>query len=383
MKINLFDLEDIRVNLLPLTYTRPVAEIRVGILKISEKWQQYGFQVGFLTEEYLATKYRAAETNLIVNGALCPDPALVAAISALKPGQQLMAGELSLATYGEAKEEVVYEEEFALIAQPWDIFKQNKAQIEADFPLVTQGRQSQPITDAHTVVYGAENLFIEKGADIRAAVINAENGPVYIGRNARVDEGALIRGAFALCEGGHVAMGAKIRENSTLGPYAKVGGEVKNSVIFGHSNKGHDGFLGNSVVGEWCNLGAATNTSNLKNNYRPVKLWSYARRDFVNTGQQFCGLIMGDHAKCGINTLFNTGTVIGVGANLFGSGFPANFVPSFSWGGVGGFTTFQAEKFYELATEVMRRKSREFDEQEKQIIAAVFAHSKDLRIWEN
>ena len=383
MQINLFDPEDIRVNLLPLTYTRPVAEIRVGILKISEKWQQYRFQVGFLTEEYLATKYQTAETSLIVNGALCPDPALVAAIKALKPGQQLMAGELSLATYGEAKEEVTYEEEFTLIAQPWDIFKQNKAQIEADFSLLTQGRQSQPITDAHTVVYGAENLFIEKGAAIRAAVINAENGPVYIGRNARVDEGALIRGAFALCEEGHVSMGAKIRENSTVGPYAKVGGEVKNSVIFEHSNKGHDGFLGNSVVGEWCNLGAATNTSNLKNNYRPVKLWSYAQRDFVNTGQQFCGLIMGDHAKCGINTLFNTGTVVGVGANLFGSGFPANFVPSFSWGGAGGFTTFQAEKFYELATEVMKRKSKEFDEHEKQIIEAIFAHSKDLRIWEN
>ena len=383
MQINLFDPEDIRVNLLPLTYTRPVAEIRVGILKISEKWKQYGFQVGFLTEGYLATKYRTVETSLIVNGALCPDPAVVTAIRALKPGQQLMAGELSLATYGEAKEEVTYEEEFALIAQHWDIFKQNKAQIEADFPLVTRGRQSESITDAHTVVYGAENLFIEKGADIRAAVINAENGSVYIGRNARVDEGALIRGAFALCEGGHVSMGAKIRENSTVGPYAKVGGEVKNSVIFGHSNKGHDGFLGNSVVGEWCNLGAATNTSNLKNNYRPVKLWSYAKRSFVNTGQQFCGLIMGDHAKCGINTLFNTGTVVGVGAHLFGSGFPANFVPSFSWGGAGGFTTFQPGKFYELATEVMRRKSKEFDEQEKQIIAAVFAHSKDLRIWEN
>lgn len=209
MQINLFDPEDIRVNLLPLSYTRPVAEIRVGILKISEKWQQYGFQVGFLTEQYLATKYRTAETSLIVNGALCPDPALVAAIKALKPGQQFMAGELSLATYGEAKEEVTYKEEFTLIAQPWDIFKQNKAQIAADFPLVTQGCQSQPITDAHTIVYGAENLFIEKGAAIRAAVINAENGSVYIGRNARVDEGALIRGAFALCEGGACSYGSQ------------------------------------------------------------------------------------------------------------------------------------------------------------------------------
>lgn len=382
MQINLFDPQEIRVSLLPFSYTRPVAEIRLGILKISEKWQQYGFQTGFVTEAYLSAKYGAIDSQISVNGALCPDQALVNAINQLSAGQRLMSGNEVLAVNGEAAEEVTFEGEVTIIRNPWDIFRLNRAQIIADFPLVTKGKTSQPVNDPHTVVYGAENLFIEEGASIRAAIINAEDGPVYIGKNAQVHEGAIIKGAFALCESSHINMGAKIKGDTTIGPFSKVGGEVGNSVIFGYSNKGHDGYLGNSVIGEWCNLGADTNTSNLKNNYASVKLWNYAKGGFANTGLQFCGLMFGDHAKCGINTMFNTGTVVGVGANIFGSGFPRNFVPSFSWGGASGFITFQPRKFYEVATAVMQRRSMEFDEQEKTIIDKVFELSGEYRIWD-
>ena len=382
MQVNLFDPEQIRINLFPFTFTRPVAEIRVGILKISEKWQAYGLDVGFETADYLQKKYPSETTGLKVNGALCPTPALLEAISGLNEGEKLVKGETLLAEHGTANKEIAFDGEVRIIHQPWDIFANNREQIEADFEKITAGRTSAKIDDPHTIVYGAENLFIEEGAKIRASIINAEGGKVYIGKNAQVHEGSLIKGAFALCEGSHVNMGAKIKGDTTVGPYSKVGGEVSNSVIFGYSNKGHDGFLGNSVVGEWCNLGADTNTSNLKNNYAQVKLWSYSKGGFANTGLQFCGLMMGDHAKCGINTMLNTGTVVGVGSNIFGSGFPRNFVPSFSWGGASGFTTFQLRKFYDVAKAVMQRRGMEFDEVESDIIKAVFEQTGKYRIWE-
>ncbi|HEY9117811.1 MAG TPA: glucose-1-phosphate thymidylyltransferase, partial [Roseivirga sp.] len=200
--------------------------------------------------------------------------------------------------------------------------------------------------------------------------------------NAQVHEGAIISGAFALCESSHVNMGAKIKGDTTIGPHSKVGGEIGNSVIFGYSNKGHEGYMGNSVLGEWCNLGADTNTSNLKNNYAMVKLWDYATGRFADTGLQFCGLMMGDHSKCGINTMFNTGTVVGVGANIFGAGYPRNFVPSFSWGGATGFVTFQLRKFAEVAEAVMHRRHMEYDQVEQDIIKHVFDTSAAYRIWE-
>ena len=232
-------------------------------------------------------------------------------------------------------------------------------------------------------MYGKENLFIEEGATIRAAILIAENGPIYIGKNAQVHEGAIIKGSFALCEGSHVNIGAKIKGDTTIGPFSKVGGEIGNSVIFGNSNKGHDGYLGNSVIGEWCNLGADTNTSNLKNNYADVKVWNYPKGGFKSTGQMFCGLTMGDHSKCGINTMFNTGTVVGVGANIFGAGFPRNFVPSFSWGGAAGFTTFQLKKVYEVAEKVMQRRHTKFDTTEKDILDKIFELTAQYRVWEN
>ena len=270
-----------------------------------------------------------------------------------------------------------------MITQPWEIFGHNREQIIADFALLTDGRTSADITDPHTIVYGRENLFIEEGASIRAAIINAEDGPVYIGKNAQIHEGAIIKGAFSLGESSHVNMGAKIKGDTTIGPHSKVGGEISNAVIFGFTNKGHDGFLGNSVIGEWCNLGADTNTSNLKNNYASVKLWSYSNNRFANTGLQFCGLMMGDHAKCGINTMFNTGTVVGVGSNIFGAGFPRNFVPSYAWGGASGFTTFQLRKFYEVAAAVMQRRGLELDDIEKNILSTIFDNTTPNRVWEN
>ncbi|HEY4652195.1 MAG TPA: GlmU family protein, partial [Pontibacter sp.] len=380
MDIILFDDPTIRQNLLPLTFTRPVAEIRVGILTIAEKWQKYAeAATSYLTQPYLQQKYsqQPAAQHVYVNGAACPNEALVTQIKGLKAGEAIYSGNQLLALHtGEQQLATIEEllnytpgtklevENCTTIKEVWEIFTQNGAQIRADFSLLTKGRQSQPVNDRYTIVYSEENIFIEEGAKIRAAVLNAEDGPIYIGKNAQVQEGALIKGPFALCEGSHVNMGAKMRGDVTVGPQSKVGGEVSASVILGYSNKGHDGFLGNSVLGEWCNLGADTNTSNLKNNYAQVKLWNYSKGGFKNTGQQFCGLIMGDHSKCGINTMFNTGTVVGVGANIFGSGFPRNFIPSFSWGGAAGFETFQLRKVYEVAEKVMERRHKVLDETE-------------------
>jgi UDP-N-acetylglucosamine diphosphorylase/glucosamine-1-phosphate N-acetyltransferase len=383
MNIILFDDPSIRRSLLPLTYTRPVAAIRIGILTIAEKWaKQFGENPSYLTEDYLSIKYPTVieDSNLFINGALCPEEKLVAAIRKLGVGEALyrndqllavVSKELNLSDLSSFKS-IEHPTEVSLIDQPWKIFKQNAAQIKADFKVITKGRSSANITDLHTIVYGKENVFIEEGASIKATIINAENGPVYIGKNAQVHEGAIIKGPFALCEGSHVNMGAKIKGDTTIGPYSKVGGEISNSVIFGYSNKGHDGFLGNSVIGEWCNLGADTNTSNLKNNYDNIKIWNYEKGGFKDTGEQFCGLIMGDHSKSGINTMFNTGTVVGVSANVFGAGFPRTFIPSFSWGGASGLTTFIIKKADEVATRVMARRNLDYTEDEAAIMHHIF-----------
>lgn len=393
MNIILFDDAVIRKSLLPLTYTRPVAEIRIGILKISEKWAKHlDSNVSFQTEEYLSRKFikETAEENLFINGALCPNEKLLQAISKLVLGEVLTKdGQLLAAKCTELNEEnndslkqIDYTQEAILIDEVYKIFKQNASQLELDFKLITKGRTSANITDLHTIVYGKENLFIEEGASIKAAIINAENGPVYIGKNCHIHEGAIIKGSFAMCEGSHVNMGAKIKGDTTIGPFSKVGGEVSNSILLGYSNKGHDGFLGNSIVGQWCNLGADTNTSNLKNNYDSVKLWNYEKGGFKNTGEQFCGLIMGDHSKAGINTMFNTGTVVGVSANIFGSGFPRNFLPSFSWGGAAGLTTFQKNKADEVAEKVMARRNIEYSEIDKAIMQHIFEGTAQYRIWD-
>ncbi len=388
MNLILFDEPTIRVNLLPFTFTRPVGDIRIGIVTIREKWEKhFGTTASFLTEEYLQKKFPVGTgtDTWLINGALCPDEKIVTAILLLQPGQCLVQNDTVLAARSSTIEiptkqnSIEYTALITLIDQPWKIFQHNAVQIKSDFALITKGRKSVPIQDKHTILYGAENIFIEYGANIKAAVLNAESGPIYIGKNAVVQEGALIRGSFALCEGSVVSMGAKIKGDSTIGPHCKVGGEISNSVLFGHSNKSHDGFLGNSVLGEWCNLGADTNTSNLKNNYDNVNLWSYAKRGFVNTGLQFCGLMMGDHSKCGINTMFNTGTVVGVSANVFGDGYPRNFIPSFSWGGAAGFVPYQLTKAYETAERVMSRRHVELTEVDKEILKHIFDSTEELK----
>jgi len=393
MNIVLFDQPEIRASLLPFTFTRPVSGVRVGILTITEKWEKWlDTKVSHQTEQYLSNKYNliTKDDNLFINGAACPSADLVSKIKTLQSGERITKNGLTIAARTDAKSinrtpdftSEEYPDDVTIICNPWDIYKINAAQIKIDFDLITKGRTSMKIDDPHTIIYGGENLFVEEGAHIRAAIINAENGPVYIGKNAQVHEGAIIKGSFALCEGSHVNMGAKIRGDTTIGPHSKVGGEVSNSVIFGNANKGHDGFLGNSVIGEWCNLGADTNTSNLKNNYADVKIWNYEKGGFKNTGEMFCGLMMGDHSKCGINTMFNTGTVVGVGANIFGSGFPRNFIPSFSWGGAAGFTTFQIRKVYEVAEKVMGRKGLNLNEIEKSILEQISQDTAQYRVWE-
>lgn len=387
MNIVLFDDPYIRTSLLPLTFTRPVAEIRVGILKISEKWEKRFDKVSFKTQNYLNAKYpqTASSDTLFVNGAVCPSSDLVALINGLDNDESLWSGERLIACHDlevvDNSRKIQFEGDLVIVDKVWKVFKLNRTEIKKDFVLLTAGRKSMAIDDPHTVVYGSENIFVEEGATIKAAIINAESGPVYIGKNVDIQEGAIIHGSHAFCEGSVVNMGAKMRGDSTVGPYSKVGGEVSNSVIFGFSNKGHDGFLGNSVLGEWCNLGADTNTSNLKNDYGDVKLWDYNKPGFANSGEMFCGLIMGDHSKAGINTMFNTGTVVGVSSNIFGSGYSRNFIPSFAWGGAGGFSTYQLRKVFTVAEKVMQRRKVVFDEAEKNILETVFNQTAEHRIW--
>ncbi|WP_370478246.1 GlmU family protein [Tamlana flava] len=379
-----------RNNLLPFTFTRPVADIRVGILTIREKWESFlDTTTTTITEDYLSDKYPMVEMdeNVMINASYLPNFELVEMVRDLKENQAIFKDEDVIAFFAkEAQEDINFDafeaiefaEDIFKIEHTWDIFSKNGEAIQEDFNLITKGRKSKPIPSSNNVI-AAENIFIEEGAKLEFTTLNASNGPIYIGRNSEIMEGSIIRGPLALCEGAGIKLGAKIYGPTTIGPHSKVGGEVNNSVIFGYSNKGHDGFLGNSVLGEWCNLGADTNNSNLKNNYAEVRLWDYQTESFARTGLQFCGLMMGDHSKCGINTMFNTGTVVGVSANIFGSGFPRNFVASFSWGGSSGFTTFQTKKAFEVAEVVMSRRNVAFSEQDKGILEHVFEITKKYR----
>jgi UDP-N-acetylglucosamine diphosphorylase/glucosamine-1-phosphate N-acetyltransferase len=390
MNVILFDDPVIRQDLLPFTFTRPVAGMRVGILTIAEKWEKWlGLKPSFKTEEYLQRKFpvRSTADNFLINGAVCPDQTLTDTIKALPPGYFLVKDQLLIAARqpeGPMSDinTITYPHAITVIDKSWKIFRENAAQLKLDFTMITAGRTSAGISDEHTVVYGRENIFVEEGVYIRAAILNAENGPIYLGKNSIVQEGAMIRGSFALGEGSHINMGAKIRGDVSVGPYSKVGGEISTSVIFGYSNKAHDGFLGCSVLGEWCNLGADSNTSNLKNNYDHVKLWNHGAENFVTTGLQFCGLMMGDHSKCGINTMFNTGTVVDVSANVFGEGYPRNYIPSFTWGGSAGFTTYLLEKSLETAERVMARRNVALENADKEILAHVYGLTAGTRFWE-
>jgi UDP-N-acetylglucosamine diphosphorylase/glucosamine-1-phosphate N-acetyltransferase len=391
MNVILFDDPLIRTALLPLTFTRPVSKIRVGILTIDEKWKHWlKTEVSFKTIDYLEKKFPSKSTgdNILINGALCPDQQLVDTIQALPAHYFLVKDNVLLAARqpeGEMNERnvIAYDHDVTLINKPWKIFLSNANQIKIDFKRITEGRRSAPITDPHTIVYNAEQVFVEEGVYIRAAILNAETGPIYLGKNSIVQEGAIIRGSFALGEGAHINMGAKLRGDTSVGPYSKVGGEVSNSVIMGYSNKAHDGYLGNSVLGEWCNLGADTNTSNLKNNYDQPRLWSHALNDFEKTGLQFCGLIMGDHSKCGINTMFNTASVVDVGANIYGAGYPDRHVPSFAWGSSAAWQTYDLQKMLETAERAMARRNVTLTPIDKDILSHIFDLTTSHRVWTN
>jgi len=389
MNYILFD-GDVRNALLPFTYTRPVADIRVGILTIREKWEQrLGLTTTTLTEDYLEAKYPMVEMdqNVLINASFIPNDALVKMVLKLSENQAIFKGDDVIAFYTNNTQEemdfssykqIEFDKEILQIKNTWDIFSLNDAAIRQDFDFLTKDKTSLPIPKSVHAINKSQ-IFIEEGAQVTFASLNASTGPIYIGKDAEVMEGSVIRGPFALCEHASVKMGAKMYGATTIGPHSKVAGEINNSVIFGFSNKGHEGFLGNSVLGEWCNIGADSNNSNLKNNYAEVKIWSYETERFAKTGLQFCGLIMGDHSKCGINTMFNTGTVVGVSANIFGSGFPRNFIPSFSWGGASGFTTYQLPKVFEVADMVYHRRNLSLEEEDKKILEAVFETTKKFR----
>src|SRR5690606_30845403 len=350
MNYILFD-GPVRRALLPFTFTRPVADIRIGILTIREKWEKYmGKTISTLTEDYLSEKFPLLEMeeNILIDASFLPDSSLVKLIVGLQEREAIFYKDELIALY---KKDVRKETDLSTykrieyggpvfnIKNTWDIFSKNAEALQADFDLITKGRKSAPISKSNDLIC-PENIFLEEGAKVEFSMLNASEGPIYLGKNSEVWEGNLIRGGFALCERAIVKMGTMIYGATTVGPYSKVSGELSNTVIFGYSSKGHEGYLGNAVLGEWCNIGASSNNSNLKNNYAKVLLWNYATEEFEQTGLQFCGLMMGDHSKTAINTMFNTGTVIGVNCNIYVPGFPRNFIPSFSWGGASGFSPY-------------------------------------------
>lgn len=380
----IYDDSSIRPWLLPFTFTRPVSEIRCGIWTLTQKWQHFlKARPSFLTESYLQPKFPLLTTddNVFLNGAVCATKSIAQAVGSLNEGEALIGNDLIIAYRSpyevvDPKNElklISFIESFTVIQRIWDIYGENGAQIKADFEAITHNRTSQPIDDPYTYCYAPHQIFVEEGASIRASVLNAQNGPIYIGKNATIHEGSVIMGPFSLGNNATVNWGAKMRMNTSIGPYCKIGGEVSNSVLFGCSNKGHDGFLGNSVLGEWCNLGANCNNSNLKNDYTNVKLYSYATHTLEDSNRLFCGLFMGDFTKAGISTMFNTGTVVGVNVNVFGAGFQPKHVPSFSWGGAAeGFTEYRLEKALQVVEETISRKGEPFTENDQEILKHVF-----------
>ncbi len=397
--IILFD-PDTREQLLPLTFTRPVSELRVGITTISEKWaQQFVGKISYITQDYLSEKYviDISNDNYVINGAVLPNHQLCNLIEGLNNNEALLKdGELiaarldrmqfhNLMEDNDIEELIGYELEeisFDVINNVWDIFSMNNKVLHNDFAFITSGRTSAPLSKTNQIVGDASLIFLEEGAKVEYAILNTQKGPIYIGKGAEIMEGCIIRGALAMCDYSLLKMGAKIYGATTLGPYCKVGGEVNNAVLFGYSSKAHEGYLGNSVIGEWCNLGADTNTSNLKNTYEEVKLWDYMKSSFAKTGLQFLGLIMGDHSKCGINTMFNTGTVVGVSANIFGAGFPRNFIPSYSWGGPQGYETYDIKKAFHTAERVLARRNISLSQDDKAILSHIYDITAQYRSWE-
>ncbi len=371
-------------DFLPLTFTKPISELRCGILTFAERWEKLLDirEKRYITEEYLEVKYPRYEKkeSLLIVPNFLPTEKVLDQIKNLQFGEalvyenELLVAKINLENFGlhQIEKMTDIEEELTVFKHPTDLFSFNEKAINFDFDLLTNGRISQPLSETNGFLGNKEDIFIEEGAEIEFTTINAKTGKIYIGKNAEVMEGCNLRGPIALCEGAKFNLGAKIYGATTIGPYSKIGGEVNNIVVQGYSNKGHDGFVGNSVIGEWCNFGADTNSSNLKNNYSEVKLWSYKHKKFVGTGLQFTGVIMGDHAKTAINTQLNTGTIIGVAANIFKTGFPPNLVDNFSWGGMRGDEKFTINKAYEVAEKMMNRRKISLTQADKDILRYIF-----------
>ncbi len=395
MNYVLADNKNTLADFYPLTFTRPAGELRVGILTIAEKWQKrLSGDFSFLAEDYLRKKYIPTITNdnITIASNILPDNDLASAVEKLEKGCALTNGQTIIAArldnedtinFFENREKLTlqakpYNGKISVINHTWDIFTLNEQEIERDFKLITAGRKSAQLSNTNRILQ-PERIFIEEGANAEFSIINPNGGYVYIGKDSTIMENAVIHGSLALCEHSTIKISAKIYGATTLGPHSKAGGEIGNAVIWGYSNKGHDGFLGNAVLGQWCNLGADTNNSNLKNNYSEVKMWSYSKHRFVKTGLQFCGLIMGDHSKSSINTMFNTGTIVGVSANIFGAGFPRNFVPSFSWGGSAGYEEYPLKRALETAELVMKRRDTPLSETDIEILTNIFEKTAEFR----
>lgn len=394
MKIYLFDTRETHENLLPLSFTRPVALFRCGILTIAEKWQKMmPGDYGLLPVEYLREKFGKIsdprEEALFIAGNLLPDSEIIDIILSLKSGEAICDGD-SAAVFKGTYENLIEKRwtvkehgaTLNLISHTFDVFLKNGEEIKKDYILVTHGRESGILPDCVRTISGSSqkthyDIFVEEGAVVECAVINVSEGPVYIGKDAVLMEGACIRGPFALCEGAEVRMGAKIYESTTIGPHCKVGGEVSNTIFFGFSNKAHDGYLGNAVIGEWCNIGAGANASNLKNDYSLIRVWNYHTKSFMRTSLQFCGLIMGDHSKIGVNCMINTATVMGVGVNLHGAGFPRQFVPCFCEGSPSsGFSQVPFKKFIDVAERVMSRRDLKPSPEDIELLKHIYENEK-------
>ncbi len=376
-----------RNNLLPLTFTRPVCDLQFGILSIREKWERVLNTItSTLTEDYLGEKFPIVKgnNNILINGSISPSSELLRLIGTLKANQALVSKDSIVALHvsgddlekigegdTEGIEEIMIDIPLLKLNYPWDIVSGCQTAIEFDYELLTNGRKSMPIPP-HVRAINPERIFIEQGAIVDNAILNASEGPIYIGQGARVMDGAMIRGAFGMAEGSTVKMGAVVYGPTAIGSFAKIGGEVENSVLFAYSNKPHPGYLGHSVIGQWCNLASGTTVANLNNTYRTVRAWNYTQQKFIDTGMQFLGLIMGDHSKTGILTMFNTGTIVGVNSNVFGSGYQRNFVPSFVWGGTGGYTSFDIKKALETASHVYKRRDYDLDAVERKLLTSVY-----------
>jgi UDP-N-acetylglucosamine diphosphorylase/glucosamine-1-phosphate N-acetyltransferase len=369
MKINLDDC-GLHLRFAPLTLTRPVGNLRIGILTNDERWKRFlpEAEIGFITENYLSGKFKSLENGIRVNASIIPNEDIVVAVLNLEENTVLYWNDIFIASNGNKVQKVQFTgQEPVQLSQRWHLYQKNGVVLEQDFDLITAGRKSQKLSNTNTLIGPVNRLFLEEGAIVEASILNTATGAIYVGKDAEIMEGSVVRGGLALNEHAALKLSTKVYGPCTLGPHCKVGGEINNVTFQAYSNKGHDGFLGNASIGEWCNLGADTNSSNLKNNYGNVSTYSYEQNAEIKTDTQFMGVCMGDHSKCSINSMFNTATVVGVSCNIYGADFPPKFIPSFSWGGSDGFVKFKLNKAIEYSNNMMNRRGLSLTPEEIEI----------------